>query len=298
MSTDWDSHKKHRAQVVADFGQWIGLLDENGQPICDLPQPLTMTAPRGRGSVGSFQATFDLGDETGGLSHPAVRALIDDTMGVTDGTGHVTPTSHTRIIVIERATGRRQAYEVAQRKSKTMAGTHHVMEINGADMVGKLSRIPIMSMPASWTALTGNYAWADITNAWADADITIPMNGDYEAKRITLAKRATGGFTQGGTEPGEQTLWRVLDESIRAAFTLAGTRAGIVAVKPETSLVDPMLIKPSDGDVWTELSARATAAGITISSDWWFPGDPQPTQADNAPALTDSTLLIRVEATA
>ncbi|WP_258863537.1 hypothetical protein [Corynebacterium ulcerans] len=34
--------QKHRDQVIADQGQWLGLLDENGIPMMDLPPVMEM----------------------------------------------------------------------------------------------------------------------------------------------------------------------------------------------------------------------------------------------------------------
>ena len=34
---DWAAHRKHREQIIADAGQWIGLLDADGNPLMDLP---------------------------------------------------------------------------------------------------------------------------------------------------------------------------------------------------------------------------------------------------------------------
>lgn len=42
--TNWINHKKHREQVIQDEGRWIGLLDENGEPLIDLPPIITMKA--------------------------------------------------------------------------------------------------------------------------------------------------------------------------------------------------------------------------------------------------------------
>ncbi|MBH5303519.1 hypothetical protein I8F82_11925, partial [Corynebacterium ulcerans] len=45
MGFDWENHKKHRDQVIADQGQWLGLLDENGTPMMDLPPVMEMRMP-------------------------------------------------------------------------------------------------------------------------------------------------------------------------------------------------------------------------------------------------------------
>ena len=293
---DWESHKKHRIQVADDLGQWLGLLDENGTPICDLPQPITMQAVKQRSGIANLQLLLDLGNERLGGAHPAIRALIDDTVGLTDAAGRITPTPHTRIVVIQRrGTARRMCFEVAQRKSKAPSGGHHVMEIAGADMLTKLQRFPLMSMPKAWASMKKGYGWAETFTAWESFGITIPLDEKRRVKRVTLATAATGGLTIGGEEPGEITMWKALDQSLSAGFKALGVRQSIVAVKPASRVVAPMLIRPTDADIWQELHSRAGAAGINVTSDWWFPGDPQPELSPNHPELTDSTLLIRLE---
>ena len=42
---DWTAHRKHREQIIADTGQWIGLLDADGSPLMDLPPVVSMVAP-------------------------------------------------------------------------------------------------------------------------------------------------------------------------------------------------------------------------------------------------------------
>ena len=107
MVFEWEQHKKHRAQVIADIGQWIGLLDADGVPILDVPPVVELKAPQAGNAPTSFECTINVA--TGyGVVHPIVDELVADNLGIVGGDGQLVPAAQkTRMIVVEREGERR-----------------------------------------------------------------------------------------------------------------------------------------------------------------------------------------------
>ncbi|MEX3563664.1 hypothetical protein VVR46_08025 [Corynebacterium phoceense] len=265
---DWEKHAAHRRQVIADHGRWIGLLDGNGIPICDLPSnPLELEAPQERMAIGSLRMKINVGSKWQ-TKHPALRALIDDTLGVTDS-GAIEPTRKTRFVLIDNGGPRRPTYRCAQRGTPRLANT---LTIHALDVLSYLQQIPSVSQPAKWAK-----------PEWFTADTDWVTVGDQEKKFTTPREIREIDFSTSVLAdnvldgPADLVIAQALRESLAAVFAGIEKREVIqvAAVKP-TPGVPNLSIKPSDGWLWSELAPRATAAGINITASMWLPTDPQP----------------------
>ena len=54
---DWAAHKKHRDYMVGTTGQWAGLLNENGEPVCDLPPVVEIEGDTARSDLSELTLT-------------------------------------------------------------------------------------------------------------------------------------------------------------------------------------------------------------------------------------------------
>ncbi|WP_235504367.1 hypothetical protein [Corynebacterium ulcerans] len=134
MGLDWENHRKHRDQVIADQGQWLGLLDENGIPMMDLPPVMEMRMPEATNDPASGMVKLRV-QSASGIVHPVIHQLIADGLGKTDDVGRLVPLSEaTRFIAIERA-GARCVFRVEFAVAEGGAGAPSTLEVHVHDMI-------------------------------------------------------------------------------------------------------------------------------------------------------------------
>lgn len=283
--TDWEQHKLHREEVIRTQGRWIGLLDGNGHPICDLPpNPLELEAPQQRMAIASMRMKINVGSRWG-AKHPALRALIDDTLGATES-GAVEPTAKTRFVAIETSEGLRQAWRIGQRGTPHLADT---LTIHAVDILQYLQQIPSVSQPAKWNQQGG---WFTAEQDWvATADHARKFDTPREVREIDFSSSYLADNVLEG--PADVVIHQALNESLQAVFAGIERRQAIQveAITP-TPGVPRITYKPSDGWLWSELAPRASAAGIDLAASMWLPGDLQPAGL----MLNAPTIVIRVSA--
>lgn len=286
MALDWPAHRLHRQAVAQDQGQWIGLADENCQPLMTLPPPQSLTAPETRLAPQSVKATFGVRSRSG-VVHPIVDELVAEQLGQTDAQGQlVSAVDRTRFLVVERPGIPRRAFKITH---AVASGTGHApaqLAVHGTDMLRMLSDIPAMSAPTTWTG-----EWTTFTRDWAGPeDQGILFDQPRDLAGIKLVTVADGATIEG---PAEATIRRLITESLAAAFRVAGVDDHPVQVVPTpTGKTSPnIMIRPTDKPLWEEIAALCLAAGVRVSATMWWPTDPQPPGL----ALTLPTVVVRVE---
>lgn len=265
MAVDWAQFAAHRNAVVDSTGQYLGLLDENGYPLCDLPTPSEMQAPRERNAVSSLQVTFPVSAMDGGV-HPAARALVDDTIGV-EPSGAITPTPKTRFVLVERP-GSSWCYRVAQRMATGPSGKLREITLHGVDVLSFLQQLPCPTQPAKWASTTFHIFerdWLAVTDK--SAKFKTPREiAEVDFYDSYLSDQVIAG-------PADEAIGRVIRESLEAVTALAGVRPTpfSVTVTKTGVAADDVLIKPDDGFIWDVVTPRATAAGVAITASMVFP---------------------------
>lgn len=281
MVFDWDQHKKHRAQVIADYGQWIGLLDADGVPIMDVPPVVELKAPQARNAPTSFECTINVA--TGyGVVHPIVDELVADNLGIVGGDGQLVPAAQkTRMIVVERP-GERRAFKITHVVAKGEAAAPQTLTIHGVSMLTLLDMVPCPSFPGAWKA----DQWRDFERDEGAEFGTVRSLAPVEFAAIA------DGFTVGG--PAETTIRKLIMDSLAAAYRVAGVKNNppiVVDTRASNRPSPEVLIRPTDKSIWQEIQAVALAAGVSVTVDLWWPGDEQP----QGERLSLPTAVVRVE---
>ncbi len=266
VAVDWSQFNAHRKAVVESTGQYLALLDENGHPICDLPSPSEMQAPRERNAASSLQVTFPVSTVDGGV-HPVARALVDDTIGL-EPSGAITPTPKTRFVLVDRP-GSSWCYRVAQRMATGPSDRLREITLHGVDVVSFLQQLPAPTQPAKWkqtTFHTFEKDWLAVTNQQAKfkqpRDIAeVDFYDSYLSDQV-ISGRA------------DEAIARVIRESVDSVTKLVGVTPSpfSVTVTKSGTTVDQILIKPDDGFLWDLIMPRATAAGVDVTASMVFPG--------------------------
>lgn len=265
MAIDWKQFNAHRTAVVESTGQYLALLDENGHPICDLPSPSEMQAPRERNAASSLQVRFPVSTVDGGV-HPVARALVDDTIGL-EPSGAITPTPRTRFVLVDRP-DTSWCYRVAQRMATGPSDRLREITLHGVDVVSFLQQLPAPTQPAKWkqtTFHTFEKDWLAVTNQKTkfkqSRDIAeVDFYDSYLSDQVIVGA-------------ADEAIGQVIRESIDSVTSLVGTEASpfTVTVTKSGTTVDKILIKPDDGFIWDLIMPRATAAGVDVTASMVFP---------------------------
>lgn len=265
MAVDWAKFAAHRKAVVESTGQYLGLLDENGHLLCNLPAPSEMQAPRERNAVSSLQVTFPVSAMDSGV-HPAARFLVDDTIGV-EPSGAIAPTPKTRFVLVERP-GSSWCYRVAQRMATGPSDRLREITVHGVDVLSFLQQLPCPSQPAKWARTTFHTFERDWLAATDEsARFKTPRDiAEVDFYDSFLSDQVIAG-------PADKAIGRVIQESVDAVTKLAGLDPSpfTVTVTPTGDKADEVLIKPDDDFIWDVVMPRATAAGVAISAAMVFP---------------------------
>lgn len=261
---DWVAHRKHRDQVIADHGQWVGLFDEQGEPLMDMPPIVDMNAPEVRSEPGSLSMSVLVRSRSDVL-HPIVSELVADGLDIDDNGVFIERVNQTRMVVVERpgnGPDSRRAYTVIAPETTIAGSLPSVLTMDGVDVLTKLKGLPCMSIPETWTG-----QWIDADRDWA---------GPWEQTReIQDAKFASvaDGFTDSG--PAEATIRQVITRSLQTLAVAEGmSQFPIVVDQTPTGYPSPdVVIRRTDDYIWSTVAAHAAAAGVRITAHLWLPGD-------------------------
>ncbi|HFG8808105.1 TPA: hypothetical protein ACGIY5_001472 [Corynebacterium striatum] len=284
---DWEKHRAHRQLVAKDRGVWIGLVDQDGVPLMDLPPMTKYTAPATRLSPESASFTMAIKSPRG-VVHPMTNHLAGRGIGRVDAQGRLELVAdETRFIMVEKYQRPRRDYRVSHTildgPSPLAPST---AEVHAADTLNWLTGIPAMSAPTTWTG-----EWKRFTRDWAGPEnVGVQFAKPRDLQDIKMVSVADGATVEG---PAEETLRRIYSESVEAAFRAAGIDDAPVKVAPApTGRTSPhVLIRPTDGNLWEETASIAMAAGVRIAADMWWPGDEVP----EGLSLDKPTIVITIE---
>lgn len=255
---DW---RKHIDAVVADEGQWVGLLDENGWPIFDFPAVVSVNAPEARFEVGSVEVVVPVAN---GAGSRLMAELVADGLGGMDEEKRLIPAAGpTRLVCVVRS-GERLVYTVTHTVAEGGAAPSQIT-VHGVDSIDDLAWWPCPSIPIQW-------AQQKFTEWTTDA------SGVTYAKPRQLARiefgTAADGYTVDG--PARTAVRHVVQDSLDAVNALMKwQQPGMVVDYAGGADTTPkLLIRTDDSSLWDTIAEPAKQAGLSIEIDLWWPGDP------------------------
>lgn len=276
---DWGAHRLHREHMVATRGQWIGLLDENGVPLMDMPSVVDAQAANARGSSEEVELTFAIAGRTGTV-HKAVSELIADGLGETDSEGKLIPQNiPTRMLCIERDAVR-YTYPVTHCTAEGGYRSPSTLRVHGLYISSLLEGIPAWSNPIS------------ITGEWhrLDRDYAAEWSKEMDLQHFELAAQADG-FTI--TAAADIAIHRLVTESLAATWRAVGITDNppIQVASLNPAIESPTIfIRPQDDNLWDTVTGLAQMSGVDISTGLWLPGDSQPAGL----SLTTPTVVVEI----
>ena len=263
MSPDdkWGSWQAHIREKIRTEGQWVGLADENWEPICDLPAVIEMNG--GGTRLSAAELTVKLPAVSGGVAHLVVDELVAGDLGVFSEDGRLVPNMRAaRNIILDRGNGFRQAYFITHTLAEGGADAPSVITVFGQDLLGLLAATPCPSVPRKW----GN----EPMRSWEQ-----DAGGKYSKPRFYGAVEMADeldGYTMHG--PAVQVIKTLVQDSIDAICRQMGWAQPHMVVDWAVGGQSPeVLIQVNDQMLWEAIAEPARLAGVTVTAHLWWPGD-------------------------
>ncbi|AKK05247.1 hypothetical protein CMUST_15695 (plasmid) [Corynebacterium mustelae] len=286
--TDWLNHKRHRDQVAEDSGQWIGLFDDNCEPLFDCPEPMEATAPSTKNAPADGAFSFPIRSPRG-VVHPIATELLSDRLGRTDAQGRLTVIPDRPLFIGFKRRGCPLVFfEVTHAVAEGEGEVPSTLQVNVVSLLNVFRRIPAMSAPTSWTGV-----WHTFERDWVGpADAAVTFKKPRDLQDIKLVTVADGVTIEG---PADVAITRLVQESVTAAFKAMGVADDVIHVVPVNSPAPSsphVLIRPTDQSLWETCGALAQSAGVLLSAHMTVPGE------DSHPldrSFAKPTLVVRAQ---
>lgn len=266
---DLSRWRKHIDAVVADEGQWVGVLDENGYPIYTLGGLQNISFPENRLSPSSVEVTLavSVGDQV-------VDDLAGEGLGRQDASGgELVAPGATRLIMLVRAGGERRAATITH---TTISGgaTPTSMTIHGVDLLDSLSWWPCPSIPVEWSRTSFTTQTTDVSRVTYvhPRDMAIVRFSQLVAK--VTAEGVVGGYAKTGA--AVTVISDLIQDSFDAVNHLYGWmgKPHAVVVYEEKADGSPRVgVRVNDDPILDTVAEPARAAGVGIEVSLWWPGD-------------------------
>ncbi len=255
----WDSWRATVDAHVRDRGVWVGLLNENWEPICTIsPRDFNETYTR----LTPPEVGFDHDGQVKGRPSTLVDELIAPDLGRFDEQGYFEASNVLgRSVCVQRADDR-QAYFIPYVDASGKDAPESV-HVEAAGLLSLLDATPCPSVPESWRG--------GFQTVKADAAVTYTTPREYSL--VELATRADGYTVVG---PAERAIRTVVQDSLDAVQHHMGwVRPHIVVDYAPTGRTSPdAAIRVEDDFILPTVAETARTAGVNVSADLWWPGDP------------------------
>lgn len=266
---DWLGHRLHRRQVVADEGQWVGLLDADGVPLMDMPPIITLEAPETRNAPASLQMKVVVRTPLG-LTHRIVDELVGENLGVLEEDGQLRVVKDaSRLVCVERPGDERRVYKVTHVVAEGPLEQPITLEIHGVDLLDMLGGLPCPSRPHTWQP-----RWETLRATWATPFTGKRLSQPRKTTGVKLAVTATDNTLSGRADV---VIHGLISRSLEAVYRLSGRapdRQPLVMGPLRASASSPeLLLRPQDKYLWEEIQAAAMAAGVHVRVVFRMPGD-------------------------
>ena len=267
MAYDWaankDAYKAHRARVMAEHGQWVGLFDKDMNPIMDIEDWESAEWQGVFSDTGSMSMEF-LGHLPDGSRNPVVEQLLMAPLADVDNPQEMERLFHEAVwIVVERPGLPRRAYRVTSLTPEGGQDFPRRMSVEGVDTVEFLKHLPLWADPSNRSKIV-QLQFADI------------QDGSAEEVSRKLIGRNLIGYQQ------QSLLGSMFDwtDDYSSPSKWAGFKPDlhpiICSPVPSGLPSEWCVVEARWDNAWDVLKATWDAAGILLTADLWLPGDQQP----------------------
>lgn len=251
--------RKHIDQVVADEGQWFGILDENGLPLYEFGGIVHVSFPETRLATSSVEATVNVtpGDRI-------LDDLVGEGLGVVDDAGRLAPANGPLRMLCQIRPGERQTAYITHTVVEGV-GTPSRLTIHGVDLLDALATWPCPSIPHEW----GEHEFSEWSTDASNTKYATPRT----LAQLPFATKADG-YTVSG--PARDTVRHLVQDSFDAVNALYGWRYSehaFVEFDGTPDISPRVVIRVNDDPVLDTVAEPARSAGLGIEVRLWWPGD-------------------------
>lgn len=250
---NWHEHKSHRDWVIRTRGQWVGLLDENGVPICDVDGVVDISAPHEL--VTAASATVTLSPGVIAPTNTVIDSVFATNLGVVDEDARLVPfDDKPKFICVERP-GMRRVFLIVAASAEGV----------GAPTKFTLSCVDIVNYLYWWPCPSSKRGWSMFN------PLDVRARG-FMVQTVGFATTADGYSVEG---PAIPTFEKLVDRSLRLVNQRFGWVQSHMFVARSDNL-DPgprVVIRCTDESLGDTIAGHARDAGVSFTVDMWFPGD-------------------------
>lgn len=260
---DWTSHRAHRAQVMREHGQWVGLLDRDWNPVLDIEDWQGASWPGVFGDTGSMEMTFE-GHLPDGSRNPAVEHLLTNDLGNLDDPGSMEQLFHSGVhIAVERPGLPRRVYRVFDLSPEGGQDFPRTMTVTGMDLIEHLKHTPLWADPSNRSRIV-QLQFADIQQGSAEEVSRKLVGRNLIGYQQPSLLRNMFSWTNTYTDPAQ---WSGFQPDLHS----------VICSPIESGIPSEWAVVEARWDnAWDLLKATWEAAGILPTAELWWPGDPQP----------------------
>lgn len=260
---DFPEWQKHVSQVVADTGEWIGLANADGVPLCDFPAAESVSAPRTRLAVSDHEVVVPARGRIAPTNAVSERLLAPN-IGKFDESGYLAPATGGNYLVVIARPGMRLAFDVVFTTGEGPADAPERLTVGGVSLTDLLDAHPCPSIPHTWEGGKFTEWREDAGGAYAKPRRLAP---------VELATRADGYTVTG---PAVNVIRDLCQDSFDAVNKLKGWADPhlVVDYGVASASGERITIQVQDDPLWSTILAPAESAGVNVWVELWWPGDP------------------------
>lgn len=267
MTIDPVAFRRHRAKVMEEHGEWVGIFDKNMNYIMDIEDWIESSLPGVFSDTGSMSMVLE-GSITDGsgveIMNPVVDYLLMSPLVDLDDPAEVDRLFHESVwICAERPGIPRRAYRVTSLVTEGGRDFPRTVTVNGVDTIEFVKHLPL---------------WADPSNRSKLVQLQFSDIQDGSAEEVS--RKLIGRNLIGYQQPSLLSSMFSWTGTYSTPSQWSGFRPDMhpIVCSPQRSGIPSewAVVEARWDNAWDLLKATWDAAGILVTAEMWLPGDPQP----------------------
>lgn len=279
MKSTWDYWQRHINYVVEQYGQWVGVCDENYEPLYDLPPLTEFSAPVQALEPAALTIEISLPE-----SQLVESEIYHDLFA--GAFAHVNADGGFSVEALPPRT------VVVQRPDVRLAYTVVVPQASGGVKPEKiqLDLVELKELAKAWPAPSAVTTWESGLFQIRTEDAATAYSAPRDMALVELATKVDG-YTY-GKKSSELILRELYQDSIDTVCRLCGWSAHMVVDWASSGVDSPLgVLTTTDNFLWETGLELAKTAGVDIHARLWWPFD-EPVKTRNGVRRWDTPMIV------
>ena len=276
-SEEWVGWRDHIDRVVDTDGEWVGILNGEGEPLWELEAYAYDVSSRNL-DVTDGTLTVPVVTKDGDY-HPLVTAFFGDGFG-TNSASILQPGENLGYMLCVQHPGGVEGRMVSTISYPTLEpgpdGEPATLTFQTMELLGELNFRLAASIPETWGAQPFKRWERDQGKVYKVARDLSPLEIATTSWVLTTAPKQTDtvNVKHNLSGPAVERISDVIQKSLDAADKLDGTTGDpAFVVSPGGGTSPRVRIARRDEPVWGTVAETARLAGVSLSARLWWPGD-------------------------